>query len=67
MLQPALSEFDLYLLAEGTHYRAYEKLGAHLTERGGQSRRALCRLGAECEAGICDRRVQRLESRKQIA
>jgi 1,4-alpha-glucan branching enzyme len=36
MVQPALSEFDLYLLAEGTHYRAYEKLGAHLTERGGR-------------------------------
>jgi 1,4-alpha-glucan branching enzyme len=34
-LQSALSEFDLYLLAEGTHYRAYEKLGAHLTERDG--------------------------------
>ena len=26
----ALSDFDLHLLAEGTHYRAYEKLGAHL-------------------------------------
>jgi 1,4-alpha-glucan branching enzyme len=35
-LQSALSEFDLYLLAEGTHYRAYEKLGAHLTEKDGR-------------------------------
>jgi 1,4-alpha-glucan branching enzyme len=35
-LQPAPSEFDLYLLAEGTHYCAYEKLGAHLTERDGR-------------------------------
>jgi 1,4-alpha-glucan branching enzyme len=26
---PVLSEFDLYLLAEGTHTRLYEKLGAH--------------------------------------
>jgi 1,4-alpha-glucan branching enzyme len=26
---PILSEFDLYLLAEGTHTRLYEKLGAH--------------------------------------
>jgi len=25
-----LSDFDLHLLGEGTHYRAYEKLGAHL-------------------------------------
>src|SRR5713226_5398357 len=35
-MQPALSEFDLYLLAEGTHNRAYEKLGAHLSERNGR-------------------------------
>ena len=34
-MQPALSDFDLYLLAEGRHYRAYEKLGAHLAERNG--------------------------------
>jgi 1,4-alpha-glucan branching enzyme len=36
MVQSALSEFDLYLIGEGTHYRAYEKLGAHLTERDGR-------------------------------
>ncbi len=36
MLQSSLSEFDLYLLAEGTHTRAYEKLGAHLSERNGR-------------------------------
>jgi 1,4-alpha-glucan branching enzyme len=35
-LESAISEFDLYLLAEGTHYRAYEKLGAHLTEKDGK-------------------------------
>ncbi len=35
-MQSALSEFDLYLLAEGTHYRAYEKLGAHFTEKDGK-------------------------------
>ncbi len=28
---PTLSEYDLYLLGEGSHYRVYEKLGAHLT------------------------------------
>jgi 1,4-alpha-glucan branching enzyme len=27
---PVLSDFDLQLLGEGTHYRSYEKLGAHL-------------------------------------
>jgi 1,4-alpha-glucan branching enzyme len=34
-VESALSEFDLYLLAEGTLNRAYDKLGAHLTERDG--------------------------------
>lgn len=29
---PVLSEFDLHLMGEGTHYKKYEKLGAHLTE-----------------------------------
>src|SRR5262249_50450948 len=27
--------FDVYLWAEGSHYRAYEKLGAHLAEENG--------------------------------
>jgi 1,4-alpha-glucan branching enzyme len=30
-----LTDFDLHLIAEGTHYRTYEKLGAHLRERNG--------------------------------
>ena len=29
---PVLSDYDLYLLNEGSHLRSYEKLGAHLTE-----------------------------------
>jgi len=32
---PVLSDFDLHLLAEGTHYNTYEKLGAHVTEIAG--------------------------------
>ncbi|HEV8131623.1 MAG TPA: 1,4-alpha-glucan branching protein GlgB [Acidobacteriota bacterium] len=32
---PVLSDFDLHLMAEGTHYRNYEKLGAHLREISG--------------------------------
>jgi len=36
VLQSNLSEFDLYLFAEGTHSRAYEKLGAHLSEKKGR-------------------------------
>ncbi len=35
-MEPTLSEFDLHLLAEGTHTRSYEKLGAHLAQREGQ-------------------------------
>ena len=31
-----LTEQDLYLFNEGRHYRAYEKLGSHLTSVGGQ-------------------------------
>ncbi len=30
-----LSDYDLHLMGEGRHYRAYEKLGAHLTEMDG--------------------------------
>ena len=28
-----VTEFDQYLFGMGTHYKIYEKLGAHLTER----------------------------------
>jgi 1,4-alpha-glucan branching enzyme len=30
-----LTDFDVHLWSEGTHYRAYEKLGAHLIEQSG--------------------------------
>jgi 1,4-alpha-glucan branching enzyme len=33
----ALTDFDVYLWSEGSHFRTYEKLGAHLTEREGVS------------------------------
>ena len=36
MTTPFLTDFDLHLLAEGTHYRTYNKLGAHLAELDGQ-------------------------------
>ena len=32
---PVLTEYDLHLFGEGTHYRLYEKLGAHLIEHDG--------------------------------
>ncbi|MCB0191423.1 MAG: 1,4-alpha-glucan branching protein GlgB [Anaerolineae bacterium] len=31
-----LTDFDKYLIGEGTHERTYEKLGAHLTEQDGK-------------------------------
>jgi len=34
---PVLSDFDLHLIGEGTHYKKYEKLGAHLVEIDGVS------------------------------
>ena len=33
----ALGEVDLHLLGEGTHYRSFDKLGAHVTEVAGIS------------------------------
>jgi 1,4-alpha-glucan branching enzyme len=36
MSQPFLSDFDLHLFAEGTHYRTYEKFGAHVSTIGGR-------------------------------
>ncbi len=35
MTTATLTDFDVYLWREGRHYRAYEKLGAHLAERDG--------------------------------
>jgi 1,4-alpha-glucan branching enzyme len=32
---PQLTDFDLYLLGEGNHFKSYEKLGAHLREVDG--------------------------------
>ncbi len=32
---PLLSDFDLHLMGEGTHYEKYEKLGAHVREVNG--------------------------------
>jgi 1,4-alpha-glucan branching enzyme len=34
---PILTDFDLHLFKEGTHYRLWEKLGAHLTTARGVS------------------------------
>jgi 1,4-alpha-glucan branching enzyme len=34
MSAPILTDFDLHLIAEGSHYRSYEKLGAHMRTIG---------------------------------
>ncbi len=34
---PVLTDYDLHLIGEGTHYKKYEKLGAHVTEINGVS------------------------------
>ena len=31
-----LTEHDIYLFREGTHFRAYDRLGAHLGTRAGE-------------------------------
>ncbi len=36
MTRPPLSDFDLYLLNEGTHFRSFERLGAHPEDHGGR-------------------------------
>ncbi len=36
MESPFLTDFDLHLLGEGSHYRNYEKMGAHVTELEGE-------------------------------
>ena len=41
---PVLSDFDLYLLGEGTHQRLYDKLGAHPMTLDGVVVRYICSL-----------------------
>lgn len=36
MKKRILTDFDLHLIAEGTHYKIYEKLGAHVVELDGK-------------------------------
>ena len=56
MNTPLLTDYDLYLLAQGTHYRSYEKLGAHLVDVDGQrgARFALWAPNAEAVSVVGD-------------
>ena len=50
-----LTAEDFYLFNEGSHYRIYEKMGAHLAKSKGVERHRLQRLGSECPPGVGDR------------
>ena len=41
-----LTDADVRLFQQGTHFRLYEKLGAHSADGGGGARCAIRRLGA---------------------
>ena len=47
-----LTDKDLYLFNEGSHYRIYEKMGAHLMTAGGEAGYVFRRVGAECARGV---------------
>ena len=57
-----LTDFDLHLLAEGKHFRSYEKLGAHIGEMGGEPGVQFAVWAPNARAGLGDRRLQRLEA-----
>ena len=49
---PLLSDFDLHLHGEGTHYETYNSLGAHIWSSSKACRRAVRGLGAERGDGL---------------
>jgi 1,4-alpha-glucan branching enzyme len=60
---PVLGPMDDYYIAEGSHLRLFDKLGAHpMTMRA--RRRAFRRLGAECQARLGRRRFNDWDGRR---
>ena len=57
---PVLGEMDVYLLAEGTHHKLYERLGAHPRTMEGVAGTAFAVWAPERVAGQRRRRVQQL-------
>ena len=53
-----LTDQDIHLFNEGTHYRIYDKLGAHITTVAGKARNILQCVGAQRECGFSHRRLQ---------
>ena len=58
---PVLSDFDLYLLGEGTHRRIYDKLGAHPMTLDGVDGVGFVVLAPNAKARQRGRRFQFLE------
>ena len=61
---PILSDFDLYLLGEGTHLELYDKLGAHPMRHRRRRRRRLRGVRAERAARQRGRRLQLWDGRR---
>ncbi len=59
---PVLTDFDLYLLGEGTHQRIYDKLGAHPMTLDGVDGVAFVVLAPNAKRRQRGRRFQFLES-----
>ena len=59
---PILTDFDLYLLGEGTHQRIYDKLGAHPMTLDGVPGVGFVVLAPNAQARQRGRRFQLLES-----
>ena len=57
---PVLGRWTTTISPRASHLRLFDKLGAHLIEHEGASRRAFRRLGAECAARLGRRRLQRV-------
>ena len=55
---PVLGPIDDYLMAEGSHVRLYDKLGAHRIDHEGAEGFHFAVWGAERAAGFRGRRVQ---------
>ena len=55
-----ITDDDSHLFNEGSHFRLYDKLGAHVVQHAGETRHLLRRLGAQRATGFGHRQLQRL-------
>ena len=59
-----LSDDDGYLFNEGSHFRLYDKLGAHIVNQGEMTGSYFAVWAPRRRAGFRHRRLQRLEPRQ---